>query len=196
MSDHSCLALDPQEQARLREFRHSLPLLVNDWLNQQQESKISADMAVPEANFRELYNYYCSACEGEGFVYIIFGHVGNDHVHLNILPRNHEEFVRAKALYRVFIKKVMELGGTLSAEHGIGKLKAEYLSSMYSAEAIGEMVRIKRFFDPHLTLNIGNVLLKEYLIDEKSSVMWSFFSLNYSSSSFPWKRESRNKKTQ
>ena len=163
MTDESWMALDRDEQARLREFRHSLPLLVNDCLSKQQESKISSDMAVPDGAFRELFDFYCNSCEQHGFFYIIFGHIGNSHVHLNILPRNREEFIKGKALYREFIAKVLSLGGTISAEHGIGKLKAEYLVEMYHDHGIQEMVRIKKSLDPSLILNIGNLIPAAYL---------------------------------
>ncbi|MFZ4526465.1 MAG: FAD-binding oxidoreductase [Chlorobium sp.] len=166
MIDQSWMALDRHDQAKLREFRHTLPLLVNDWLSKQQESKISTDMAVPEERFRELFDFYKSTCEKQGFVYIIFGHIGNGHVHLNILPRNREEFLQAKSLYREFIDKALALGGTLSAEHGIGKLKAEYLVEMYHESGIREMVRIKKCLDPLLVLNIGNIIPAAYLETE------------------------------
>jgi D-lactate dehydrogenase (cytochrome) len=162
-TDESWIALDRDEQERLREFRHALPLIVNDWLSRQHESKISTDMAVPDETFRELFDFYRTSCEQQGFVYIIFGHIGNAHVHLNILPRNHEEFLQAKALYRTFVVKALELGGTLSAEHGIGKLKAEYLVGMYHENGIQEMVRVKKYLDPFLVLNRGNLIPAAYL---------------------------------
>jgi D-lactate dehydrogenase (cytochrome) len=163
MTDNSWVALDREEQSRLREFRHTLPLLVNDWLSRQNESKISTDMAVPDNKFRQLFDFYRSSCEEQGFVYIIFGHIGDAHVHLNILPRNREEFMRAKALYREFVSQALALGGTLSAEHGIGKLKAEYLHGLYHEEGIAEMVRVKKSLDPSLRLNIGNIIPPAYL---------------------------------
>ncbi len=163
MSDESWMALDRDEQERLREFRHALPLIVNDWLSRQHESKISTDMAVPEGAFRELFDFYCSSCEQRGFVYIIFGHIGDAHLHLNILPRNREEFIEAKALYRKFVDKALELGGTLSAEHGIGKLKVEYLVGMYHECGISEMARVKKYLDPFLLLNRGNLIPAAYL---------------------------------
>ncbi len=168
MSDESWMALDRDEQARMREFRHTLPLLVNEWLCRQKESKISTDMAVPEGRFRELFDFYRNSCEQHGFVYIIFGHIGDAHVHLNILPRDSAEFLQAKSLYREFISKALALGGTLSAEHGIGKLKAEYLVEMYHESGIREMVRIKKSLDPFLRLNIGNIIPAAYLETEQN----------------------------
>jgi len=158
LTDNSWVALDREEQSRLREFRHTLPLLVNDWLSRQKESKLSTDMAVPGDRFRELFDFYRNSCEQEGFVYILFGHIGNEHLHLNILPRNREEFLLAKSLYRKLVEKALALGGTLSAEHGIGKLKAEYLVGLYQERGIMEMVRVKKSLDPDLILNIGNII--------------------------------------
>lgn len=166
MTDASWMALDREEQSRLKEFRHALPLLVNEWLSRQQESKISTDMAVPDRAFRELFDFYRSSCEQHGFVYIIFGHIGNAHVHLNILPRSRDEFLEAKALYRQFVAKVLGLGGTVSAEHGIGKLKTEYLVEMYGESGIREMARVKQCLDPFLLLNIGNVVPAGFLSAE------------------------------
>ena len=165
-SDLSWAALDIEGMNRLREFRHQLPVLVNEWLSRQAETKVSTDMAVPDAQARQLYELYRDACEAEGFTFIIFGHIGNAHLHLNILPRNREEFDRAKALYRKLVSKVLAMGGTLSAEHGIGKLKSEYLVQMYGEKGIREMVRVKKALDPYLVLNIGNLIPKSFYESE------------------------------
>lgn len=162
MTDESWVALDANEQRKMKEFRHELPVQVNEWLSKQSESKISTDMAVPDESFPELFHFYRETCEKYGFRYIIFGHIGNSHVHLNILPSSHEEFKTAKTLYQDFVGKALELGGTLSAEHGIGKLKAKYLVRMFGDEGIREMANIKKTFDPHLILNVGNLILEQY----------------------------------
>lgn len=162
----SWAAVDADGMARLREFRHKLPVLVNEWLSRQSESKVSTDMAVPDAEARQLYELYRDACLAEGFTFIIFGHIGNAHLHLNILPRDRAEFDRAKALYRKLVSQVLSMGGTLSAEHGIGKLKSEYLVQMYGERGIREMVRVKKALDPYLVLNIGNLIPKSFYESE------------------------------
>jgi len=157
-ADLTWAALDAVGLTRLRDFRHQLPVQVNEWLRRQSETKVSTDMAVPDGQARQLYELYRDACEAEGFTCIIFGHIGNAHLHLNILPKNREEFDRAKRLYRKLVTEVIAMGGTLSAEHGIGKLKSEYLVLMYGEQGIREMVRVKKVFDPYLVLNIGNLI--------------------------------------
>jgi D-lactate dehydrogenase (cytochrome) len=165
-SDLSWAALDTEGMARLREFRHQLPVLVNEWLSRQAETKVSTDMAVPDEKARQLYELYRDTCEAEGFTFIIFGHIGNAHLHLNILPRNREEFDHAKAIYRDLVSRALAMGGTLSAEHGIGKLKSEYLVQMYGKRGIMEMVRVKKALDPYLVLNIGNLIPESFYESE------------------------------
>lgn len=159
----SWFAASPDEQLQMREFRHSLPVLVNEWLAKTQQRKISTDMSVPHRRFPELLNAYVSGCTAGDLPYILFGHIGNAHLHLNILPRTQDEFLRAKALYKTFITKTIELGGTISAEHGVGKVKSEYLVEMFGEAGIAEMVRVKKVFDEHLILNIGNLIPEKYL---------------------------------
>lgn len=163
--DDSWAALTPDEQRDLREFRHSLPVLVNEWLSKQETRKISTDMAVPVERIHELMDLYTGECESHKFPYILFGHIGDAHLHLNILPRSLEEFTQAKQVYDEFVKKSIEMGGTLSAEHGVGKLKAHYLKDMYGEHGIREMLRIKKVLDPNLILNRGNLIPKEMLED-------------------------------
>lgn len=165
--DLSPIALERQEQRKLTALRHALPSLVNEWLGRQEESKISTDMAVPDHAFRELYDMYDRSCRKNNFTFIIFGHIGNAHVHLNILPRNREEFGRAKMLYRELVEKAIALGGTISAEHGIGKLKSPYLVAMYGDDGVREMAAVKKQLDPALVLNIGNLIPRTYLETEK-----------------------------
>ena len=53
---------------------------------------------------------------------MLFGHIGDNHLHLNLLPKNDEELAVAKAFYDT-LKHAIALGGSVSAEHGIGKVK-------------------------------------------------------------------------
>jgi D-lactate dehydrogenase (cytochrome) len=162
--EQSWIALSPDEQQQIRDVRHALPVLVNEWYARFKQRKISTDMAVPDARFPELLQAYRKGCAEAELDYILFGHIGDAHLHLNILPKNADEAARAKSLYRQFIEKTLELGGTISAEHGIGKLKAEYLVMMFGEVGIREMVRVKKVFDERLILNLGNLIPEHYLV--------------------------------
>jgi D-lactate dehydrogenase (cytochrome) len=84
-------------------------------------------------------------------------------VHVNILPRDDQEGATAREIYLEFLKRAAAVGGTLSAEHGIGKLKRDYLRLFYSEESLRQMAALKRAFDPAGILGRGNIFAEEYL---------------------------------
>ena len=94
---------------------------------------------------------------------VIFGHIGENHVHANALPASESELERAKSICLKFVKKGVSLGGTVSAEHGIGKIKHMYLKEMYGDKGISEMVKVKKVFDPECILGLDNIFPKELL---------------------------------
>ena len=90
-------------------------------------------------------------------MYIKFGHIGDNHLHVNVVAKKPEHFDLAQSLVMKFVRKAVKLGGTVSAEHGIGKIKHAYLKEMYGPAGIAEMVRVKKEFDPAFILGRGNV---------------------------------------
>ena len=159
----SWFATNEQDQARLREFRHQLPVLMNEWFARYRQRKVSTDMAVPDAEFAGLFRLYKETLRSSGLRYTIFGHIGDNHVHVNILPRDESEGVRARDIYVQFLRYAASVGGTLSAEHGVGKLKRDYLRLFYTEERLREMAGLKRAFDPHGILGRGNIFGEELL---------------------------------
>src|SRR5437660_5375909 len=162
LADESWFATNEADQAKLREFRHALPVLMNEWFARYRQRKVSTDMAVPDEAFAEMLRFYQDALRGGDLRYTIFGHIGDNHVHVNILPRNDEEAAKAWEIYLQFIRRAVEVGGTISAEHGIGKLKREYLRELYDEEHIREMAALKRAFDPAGILGRGNIISEEF----------------------------------
>jgi D-lactate dehydrogenase (cytochrome) len=160
----SWFATNEQDQAKLREFRHQLPVLMNEWFARYNQRKVSTDMAVPDKAFAGLFQLYRDTLRESGLRYTIFGHIGDNHVHVNILPRDDDEGARARELYVRFLKYAASVGGTLSAEHGVGKLKREYLRLFYTDAQLREMVTLKRAFDPHGILGRGNIFSEELLL--------------------------------
>ena len=69
-----------------------------------------------------------------------------------------DELEQAKALYKRFMKQAVSLGGTISAEHGVGKLKKKYLDLLYGKNGIEEMKKVKIFFDPKNLFNKFNLI--------------------------------------
>jgi D-lactate dehydrogenase (cytochrome) len=159
----SWFATNEQDQARLREFRHQLPVLMNEWFARYNQRKVSTDMAVSDDAFPGLFRLYKETLQSSGLRYTIFGHIGDNHVHVNILPRDESEGAHARDLYVEFLKYAASVGGTLSAEHGVGKLKREYLRLFYTDSQLREMAAIKKAFDPNGILGRGNIFSEDLL---------------------------------
>ena len=160
----SWFATNEQDQARLREFRHQLPVLMNEWFARYNQRKVSTDMAVSDDAFPGLFRLYKETLQSSGLRYTIFGHIGDNHVHVNILPRDESEGAHARELYVQFLKYAASVGGTLSAEHGVGKLKREYLRFFYTDAQLREMAALKKAFDPNGILGRGNIFSEELLV--------------------------------
>ena len=160
----SWFATNEQDQAKLREFRHQLPVLMNEWFARYKQRKVSTDMAVPDEAFAGLFRLYKDTLESSSLCYTIFGHIGDNHVHVNILPRDDSEGARARDLYVQFLKYAASVGGTLSAEHGVGKLKRDYLRLFYTDSQLREMAALKKAFDPNGILGRGNIFSEKLLL--------------------------------
>ena len=161
-NEFSWCAWENCETERIKAFRHAVPESVNATIAEIKKKyplvhKLGTDFAVSDEKFGELASFYRETLEKSGLKYAVFGHIGNNHLHINMLPSNYEELEKAKEIYALMASKVLELKGTVSAEHGIGKLKHKYLAMMFGEEGVSEMRRIKKVFDPDLVLNIGNM---------------------------------------
>ncbi|MFA5271568.1 MAG: FAD-linked oxidase C-terminal domain-containing protein, partial [Candidatus Omnitrophota bacterium] len=166
LMDKSLLADTPKEREKIFEFRHRLPQAINEYLRRYKQLKTAVDCAVPPKVFMDMYNFYKAKAEESGIDYVNFGHIGEDHLHFNFLPKSDEESIRAKKYMELFCKNAVSLGGTVSAEHGIGKIKKNYLKIMYSAEQIKEMAYLKKYFDPTCLMGLDNIFEKEILLQD------------------------------
>ncbi len=155
--DESWFAINESDLEKMREFRHALPVAVNERIVKSGVRKIGTDMAVPDENFESFLNFYQAKLNESGIDFVIFGHIGDCHLHTNMLPTNEQELTKAIHLYGRFIAQAIMLGGTISAEHGIGKIKSKYLYVMYGERYINEMIELKKAFDPKRILGRDNV---------------------------------------
>jgi D-lactate dehydrogenase (cytochrome) len=153
---------DEYEIEKLKNFRHAIPESVNLMIGERKKSipeltKLGTDMSVPDNRMEKMMQMYHEGLAEAGLEYVIFGHIGNNHVHVNILPRSMEEYERGGALYFRWAKQVVEWGGSVSAEHGIGKLKTNFLRLMFADQEIKKMRELRGCFDPDHLLNAGNL---------------------------------------
>jgi len=160
--DNSWFAFNEKEREKLKTFRHAVSWKVNEYIAQQGFHKVGTDTAVSDENVFAFFDYIKTLMTETSMPHIIYGHLGNSHFHVNMLPENHEQFLQAKKLYALLCSQAVDLGGTVSAEHGIGKLKRPYFELMYNENDLRKMARLKKLFDPNLILNIGNIINPEY----------------------------------
>ena len=154
----SWFAVSPADRERFRKFRHALPEIVNATMLSRGFMKMGTDYAVPIARNREMLVYYRERLEASLLDrYVIYGHIGDAHVHVNMLPATSGEMETANLLMKEFAQHAADIGGTVSAEHGLGKRKAYLLSMQYAPEAIEAMKAVKRRLDPLWLLGQGTL---------------------------------------
>jgi FAD/FMN-containing dehydrogenase len=154
----SWFAIDAKDRERFRAFRHAMPELIIETMRKRGFLNMGTDYAVPIAREREMMAFYRERLSKEmPGSSMIYGHIGDAHLHVNMLPRTDEEAVKSAALVKEFAAKAAELGGTVSAEHGLGRRKAGLLKLQYSEEEIEMMKAVKSRLDPGWLLGRGTL---------------------------------------
>ena len=161
-ADDTWLASDAPTLEKMKAFRHAAPERVNAIIAERKRqhpdlTKLGTDLSVPDSRLSDVMALYRRDLRQADLEHVIFGHIGNNHVHVNILPRDMCEYALGKALYRSWAEQVVAWGGSVSAEHGIGRLKRDLLAVMYGEEGIAAMRRVKAAFDPAGRLNPGRL---------------------------------------
>lgn len=145
-----------------RRFRHAVPATMNERGTARRSfggRKVSTDWAVPYRRLGEAIAEARRLVRDAGLEQpAIYGHAGNGHPHENFIARDTGELETIERVVEYTLRYVLSLGGTVSAEHGIGKIKRRWLSLQASAMQIGVMRAVKRELDPLGLLAPGNVL--------------------------------------
>jgi D-lactate dehydrogenase (cytochrome) len=160
--DASWYADSKQNLALLKAFRHTPPESVNLAIDRYrrhcpQLTKLGTDMAVQADDLAWVLELYNADLKAAKLDYVIFGHIGDNHLHVNIIPKSMDEFDEGKKLYLRWAGEITARGGTVSAEHGIGKLKVDFLQLMQGDTVLAAMQEIKKVIDPHCLLGRGTL---------------------------------------
>jgi D-lactate dehydrogenase (cytochrome) len=152
---NSWIAMNEKDKMKFVEFRHRISTKVNEFISSHNFRKLGTDFAVPDRELKKFYFQLKDEVNKAGLDYVIYGHFGNSHIHLNMLPKNSEEFETAKKLYHKMCLSAINSGGTFAAEHGVGKNKKLLLYEMYDEKVMSDMWKIKQTLDPNLVLGSG-----------------------------------------
>lgn len=157
---------ESRELDRFKVFRHLIPETINAILAERKKHtpalhKLGTDLAVPDEYLAEIWELYKTQCEASHLEWVAFGHIGNNHIHVNILPKDMADLQKGLELYAIFARRTVEMGGAVSAEHGIGKIKGKFLRMMYSPDQIHQMKLIKDAIDPQGVFNPNDIFSME-----------------------------------
>jgi len=153
------IAETPEESEALWQIRRS----VSASLRKVNPDKFNEDICVPRSKVPEMIRRIDAIAETYQIPIVNFGHAGDGNIHVNIMidKKVPGELEKAeKAIEEVF-KGALDLGGTMSGEHGVGIAKAAYIPLEISEQAAVYMKTIKKALDPNNILNPGKIFLDE-----------------------------------
>jgi glycolate oxidase len=151
------VARDDADRERLWKTRR----LCSPSLREAHAFKLSEDIVVPPSKIPEMLRRVDGIGARQRLLMATFGHAGDGNLHVNVLTdENHRDpavAARIEAALGEIFRATLDLGGTLSGEHGIGIAKARYMAWEQTAEVIDWQRRLKRLWDPQGLLNPGKI---------------------------------------
>jgi len=147
------VAQDAAQRDRLWEARRSL----SPATKKLAKYKLSEDVVVPRTRIADLLDAVARSAERLAVRHLTYGHAGDGNLHVNFLWDDDGERERVDRAIADLMKTTVDLGGTLSGEHGIGITKIEYLPLEQSDDLVELQLGIKRAFDPRGILNPGKI---------------------------------------
>ncbi|HKP64356.1 MAG TPA: FAD-linked oxidase C-terminal domain-containing protein [Polyangiales bacterium] len=120
-------------------------------------NKLAHDIVVPRVNVAALLEHVAEQGQRPGIRALTYGHAGDGALHVNFLWDHDDQLPEVERAVLALFQRVVELDGTLSAEHGIGVVKAPYLALEQTRSVIELQENLKRVFDPKRLLNPGKI---------------------------------------
>ncbi|MEO5358419.1 MAG: FAD-binding protein [Nitrospirae bacterium YQR-1] len=122
-------------------------------------TKINEDIVVPISRVADILVTIQKFSEKSGIPIACFGHAGDGNIHVNVMTdrSNKESVLKSEKIVREIFKATLDMGGTISGEHGIGLTKAKYIDMELDSVNLEVMKGIKKLFDPGNILNPGKV---------------------------------------
>jgi glycolate oxidase len=126
-------------------------------------TKISEDATVPRSRIPEMMERLKQIKEDYQVELVVFGHIGDGNLHPDIMcdQRDEEEMIRAEKAVAEIFRAALELGGTLSGEHGIGTMKAPFMEQEMGEVGVSMLKRIKEAWDPNNIMNPGKIFAEK-----------------------------------
>jgi len=123
------------------------------------------DAAVPLENLQKLFLVLNKINKKYKTRSIVYGHAGNGNIHVRLIS-DRQKITIIKNTAIQYFEEVIKLGGTITAEHGDGLARSEFIKMQYGAKNYQVFKEIKKFFDPKNVLNTGKIITKKSTIIE------------------------------
>lgn len=132
-------------------------------LSRLMPTTILEDATVPRSEIANMVNAINEIAEKYDITICTFGHAGDGNLHPTCLTdsRNTEEITRVELAFEEIFKKAVELGGTITGEHGVGLMKLPYLHLKVGQAGVDVMRNIKLVMDPNYIMNPGKIFTRE-----------------------------------
>jgi glycolate oxidase len=161
LADDTIVATSEAQETVLKRLRHALPSTMNERGRAARSAggmKLGTDWAVPLESVGPMIERATRLADEQfGGFYIRYGHIGNGHPHFNLLAADADQLARARRAIHAMCLEAVGLGGTVTAEHGVGKMKREYVPLQYPGWVVAAMASVKRTLDPAGILAPGNI---------------------------------------
>jgi len=153
-------AYSPPEAEQLWAIRHAASPILAGLPESRRSLQVIEDGCVPVERMGEYIAVVRGAAAKHGLPVVMFGHAGDGHIHVNLVPELSREGWEAEVsdLFQEVTAAVIRLGGTPTGEHGDGRLRAGTLLDVYGPEVVDLFRRVKQAFDPLGILNPGIIL--------------------------------------
>ena len=123
------------------------------------------DAAIPLKNLPKLFSTLNKINKKYNTKSIVYGHAGNGNVHVRLIS-NRQKIGIIKKIAIEYFDEIIKLGGTITAEHGDGLARSEFIRKQYGTKNYQIFKEIKKFFDPENILNPGKIITKRSTVIE------------------------------
>jgi D-lactate dehydrogenase (cytochrome) len=145
---------------KIKLLRHSVPESVNLEIKKRSSidsriTKLSTDLTTSN-NLPDDIRFYQEEVARLGLEAVIFGHVPENRIHVNIISNSFEDYTAGKMLLEAWYRRALASGGTVFREHGVGKVKRDLFCKVMDQGILEKLIAEKKALDPQGLLNPGN----------------------------------------
>jgi glycolate oxidase len=160
---HGAIEVRRASDAPGREELWKLRRSISPSLRRLAPVKLNEDIVVPRSRLADMFDFLADLSDRTSVRIVTFGHAGDGNIHVNIMisGTDADETRRAEEAVGEVFRKTVEMGGTISGEHGVGISKAPFFEMEVGPLGVAVMKRLKECFDPNGILNPGKIFLDE-----------------------------------